>query len=106
MFLLDEDLYEEFYPILTLIPGFTALVENMPEINLVSRSGPEVITRGGKAENISILTTESANFNQDVLIYNRAPKCASIYLTRMLYILGGGDMNSFFEQRSHFFKKI
>ena len=52
---------------------------------------PKVLGRGGRAENISILTSDELDHN--ILVYNRAPKCGSIYMTRLLYLLGAGDRN-------------
>ena len=31
------------------------------------------------------------SFNTNVLIYNRVPKCGSIWMTRLLYLLGAGQ---------------
>ena len=35
------------------------------------------------------------NFNTNILVYNRVPKCGSIWMTRLLYILGAGDNNKY-----------
>jgi len=35
------------------------------------------------------------SFNTNVLIYNRVPKCGSIWMTRLLYLLGAGDHNNY-----------
>ena len=48
----------------------------------------------GVKQNTTLLLQKD-DFDHDVLIYNRAPKCASIWLTRLLYLLGAGNMNQF-----------
>jgi len=48
----------------------------------------------GVKQNVSLLLQKD-DFDHEVLIYNRAPKCASIWLTRLLYLLGAGNMNEF-----------
>ena len=35
------------------------------------------------------------NFNTNILVYNRVPKCGSIWMTRLLYLLGAGDQNNY-----------
>ena len=48
----------------------------------------------GRQENVTIL--EDRNFlDHDILVYNRVPKCGSIYMTRLLYLLGAGDRNQY-----------
>ena len=40
----------------------------------------------------------SSTFHQtekDILVYNRVPKCGSIWMTRLLYLLGAGDQNKY-----------
>ena len=32
---------------------------------------------------------------KDILVYNRVPKCGSIWMTRLLYLLGAGDQNKY-----------
>jgi len=36
-----------------------------------------------------------ANRKKDILVYNRVPKCGSIWMTRLLYLLGAGDQNKY-----------
>ena len=35
------------------------------------------------------------SFNTNILVYNRVPKCGSIWMTRLLYLLGAGDHNNY-----------
>lgn len=35
------------------------------------------------------------DFNTNLLVYNRVPKCGSIWMTRLMYLLGAGDRNSY-----------
>ena len=35
------------------------------------------------------------DFNTNILVYNRVPKCGSIWMTRLIYILGAGDRNNY-----------
>lgn len=60
--------------------------------NLEKQVAPRKIL--GKQENATLLTP-GHNFNHNIVVYNRAPKCGSIYMTRLLYLLGAGNRNQY-----------
>ena len=49
------------------------------------------LTAGKAAVNHEIIL----NRKKDILVYNRVPKCGSIWMTRLLYLLGAGDQNKY-----------
>lgn len=53
-------------------------------------AGPRPNTKADMAN-----ITRMEEFNTDLLVYNRVPKCGSIWMTRLLYILGAGDRNEY-----------
>lgn len=47
----------------------------------------------GDAQNVTQLT--DGEFDLDIMVYNRAPKCGSIYMTRLIWALSSGMQNEF-----------
>lgn len=48
-----------------------------------------------KGDPVNVTQVTNGEFDCDIMVYNRAPKCGSIYMTRLIWALSSGMQNEF-----------